>query len=245
MKKTATLLTLFLIAATGAFAGTVVPNADASTPGNTDNRFPFLVSGGMRYQEVFSSSQFSGPMSIGEIDFRNGVFVDTAFSTTIADIQISLSTISVGPDGLSSTFASNVGADNTVVYNGSLTLSSTNAAGPGGTHAFDIIINLQTPFAYNPGAGNLLLDIKNISGANSNIGTDFFDAVNSSGDPVSRVFGAEGSPNATSGTADSLGLIAQFDPASTSVPEPGSIFSSALGLIGALVWRKKRSISNQ
>ena len=43
------------------------------------------------------------------------------------------------------------------------------------------------------------------------IGSDYFDAVNASGDSVSRVYGAEGSPSATTGTVDSLGLIAKFD----------------------------------
>ncbi len=37
----------------------VVPNANTTVAGNSDNRFPFLVSGGMRYQQVFDASQFS------------------------------------------------------------------------------------------------------------------------------------------------------------------------------------------
>ena len=39
----------------------------------------------------------------------------------------------------SATFASNVGADVATVFSGSLTLSSTNAAGPGNTHVFDVV----------------------------------------------------------------------------------------------------------
>jgi hypothetical protein len=214
----------------------VAPNANASAPGNSDNRFPFFTAGGMAYQQVFAASQFSafgGPQSINEIDFRNGIFVNEAFTTTIANIQISLSTTSKAPDGLSSTFADNVGSDSTVVYSGALTLSSTNAAGPGGTHVFDIAIHFQNDFVYNPASGNLLLSIDNISGADSSIvGKDYLDAINNVGDSVSRVFGPEGDPTSTGGTADSLGLIAQFEYGAASVPEPSSLTLLALGAVG-------------
>ncbi|HEV3165876.1 MAG TPA: PEP-CTERM sorting domain-containing protein [Isosphaeraceae bacterium] len=249
MKRIAMLLGAisFLVASARADV-VVVPNANASVAGNTDNRFPFLVTGGMRYQQVFASSQFgsfTGPELINEMDLRNGVFVSQAFTSTISNIQIALSTTSKAPDGLDPTFANNTGPDSTTVYNGSLTLSSTNAAGPGNTHVFDVVISFQTPFLYNPAAGNLLLDVKNISGANAAVGTNFFDAINNSGDSVSRVFGSEGSPNATSGTADSLGLIVQFEfgPSSPAVPEPTSLVLASLGfvLVGGYGWRARRA----
>lgn len=216
----------------------VVPNANASAPGNTDNRFPFLVTGGQRYQQVFASSQFSGPILISEMDLRNGIFVNEAFTSTISSIQISLSTIATAPDALSTTFASNIGADSIVVYNGSLTLSSANGPGPGGTKAFDIAIIFQTPFLYNPGGGNLLLDVKNISGANAAVGMDYFDAINNPGDSVSRIYGTEGSPNATTGIADSLGLIVRFQSAATTVPEPSTLILMGLGVAGIVLSRR-------
>jgi len=114
-----------------------------------------------------------------------------------------------------------------------------NGAGPGNTKAFDIVIHLQTPFAYNPAAGNLLLFIDNISGASSNVGTDFFDAVNPAGDAVSRVFSAEGSPNDTTGSVDSVGLIAQFNAATTAAPEPGYFVLTGLGMALIGSWRRK------
>jgi hypothetical protein len=225
----------------------VVPNANATAPGNIDNRFPFLVDGGMRYQQVFASSQFSafggGPQLITEMDLRNGIFLNQAFTATIPSINISLSTTALPPDGLSSTFANNTGTGTTLVYSGPLTLSSTNAAGPGGTHVFDVAIHFQTPFLYDPTQGNLLLDVDNLSGATSNVGTDFFDAVNVLGDSVSRVFGPEGSPAATSGTPDSFGLIAQFQfGAATAVPEPASLTLLSLGALSLLGygWRKRK-----
>lgn len=200
----------------------VAPNANTVTPGNTDNRYPFLVSGGMRYQQVYAASQFSalsGPTLLTQIALRPSQFAHSAFTTTISDIQINLSTTSTAPDALSSTFASNTGADDTVVYaRGSLTLSSSNTLG-----LFDTIINFTTPFLYNPAAGNLLLDVRNFSGAP--IQNTYFDAQTTTGDSVSRVRGTEGSPLATSGTADTLGLITRFTYSTpdASVPEPGSV----------------------
>jgi len=219
----------------------VIPNANASTPGDTDNRFPFLVSGGMRYQQVFASSQFPGPVVLTEIDLRNGILTSAAFTSTISSILISLSTTSAAPDALSTTFASNIGANNTQVFNGSLTLSSANGPGPGDTHAFDIIIPFQTPFSYNPANGNLLLNVTNNSGANGVVGGDFFDAVNVV-DSVSRVVGPEGMPGATTGTADTLGLIVQFQTAVQvqAIPEPATLILVGLGLV-ALGSRRRRT----
>ncbi len=225
-------------------ADIVVPNANASVAGNTDNRFPFLVSGGMTYEQVFAASQFSslsGPTLLTGIDFRNGDFVNEPFSATISNIVLTLSTVSIAPDGLSSNFASNIGANNTSVFDGSLTLSSTDAAGPGNTYAFDIDIVFQTPFLYDPAAGNLLLYVNNISGASDDIGTDFFDSVNATGDSVSRVFGSEGVSSATTGTVDSLGLIADFQTSSpTQVPEPVTVTIFGAGIAGVVALRRRR-----
>ena len=92
----------------------VVPNANTAAPGDSDNRFPFLVTGGMRYQEVYASSQFSAfggtPQLITEIDLRNGVFVNEAFTATIPNITISLSTDREGARRVkAATFADNLG----------------------------------------------------------------------------------------------------------------------------------------
>ena len=103
-------------------------------------------------------------------------------------------------------------------------------------------IILQTPFLYNPSAGNLLLDVDNISGANAAVGSDFFDAVNITGDSVSRVFGSEGAPNATTGTPDSFGLIAQFQFGPAAVPEPTTLTLLGFGAVSLVgyAWRRRQ-----
>jgi hypothetical protein len=112
----------------------VVPNAQTSAEGNSNNRFPFGISPlgppTQRYQQVYAASQFSpasGPLLITQILFRPDAISGAAFTATLPDIQINLSTTTPGPDGLSATFASNVGANDTIVRSrGALTLSSAN-----------------------------------------------------------------------------------------------------------------------
>jgi hypothetical protein len=155
----------------------VAPNGDAATEGNGDNSFSFNTNivgvTSQRYQQVYASSQFSaltGPQLITEILFRPDATLGQAFSSTLPNIEIALSTTSKAPDGLSATFAANVGANNTTVYSGPLSLLSSATRPPGGPKAFDIAINLTTPFLYDPAAGNLLLDVTNFGGGAT---TDF------------------------------------------------------------------------
>jgi hypothetical protein len=211
----------------------VVPNSAAMTEGDGNNAWPFNRgdSSSQRYQQVFAASQFGGLPSggglISQIVFRPDAFFGNAFTSTLPDIQIDLSTTSAPDDGLSTTFANNVGSNDTVVFaRGPLTLSSAFTGPPNGPKDFDIIITLTTPFFYNPANGNLLLDVRNFGGGS----TTFFDAVFQVGDGVSRVYSQN--VNDATGTPDSIGLVTGF----VIVPEPGS---AALLLVGGgtlLAW---------
>ncbi|HTS64173.1 MAG TPA: hypothetical protein VMH28_19255, partial [Candidatus Acidoferrales bacterium] len=175
-------------AATHATTIAVVPHSDAGVEGNSANVWPFDIS--LRYQQVYDAAQFGGSGSITRIAFRPDATFAGAFSETIASIQIDLSTTSATPDGLSDNLASTVGADDEVVYTGSLTISTSFTGPAGGPKAFDIIINLATPFFYNPGLGNLLLDVRNFSGAQLTCATspciNALDAESTLGDSVRR-----------------------------------------------------------
>lgn len=136
-------------------------------------------------------------------------------SSTFTNIRIDLSTTSAEPDNLSTTFANNVGADDTVVYSGELKISTAMTRAAGMPYDFDIVINLTTPYLYDPDAGNLLLDVRNYHTAS--VGA--LDAHTITGDGVSRVYSrSSGTVNSASGYADSLGLITRFT--ATPVPEP-------------------------
>ena len=125
-----------------------------------------LVAANYREQQVYGASHFSGlpGLWITEIRYRPDRTHGAAFSTTIANIQINMSTTTRGAESLSSTFANNTGPNDTVVFSGPLSISSTFTGPPAGPKNFDIIIPLQTPFLYDPAAGNLLVDVRNFSG---------------------------------------------------------------------------------
>jgi hypothetical protein len=224
-----------LVAASVSYADTIVPSAVGSIEGNANNGFPFNIGEfgitSQRYQQVYVASEFSGTVTITGIAFRPDASEGAAFSSTLNNVQIDLSTTSAPVDGLSSTFALNVGANVTTVRSGSLPLSSSFTGPAGGPKNFDIVIPFTTPFLYNPALGNLLLDVRNFSGGV----TTQFDAQTAS-DTTSRLFSSPVS--ATIGNADTLGLVTKFQTTQTTVvPEPGSLLLLATGLAVGLVSR--------
>lgn len=156
----------------------IAPNANAVVEGSIANVFPFATTSnstfpdGFRYQQIYGASEFSaltGPGNIKVIAFRPDTSalisgVPTALLTQpfgpyiLPNMLVKLSTTSKAVDGLDLTFANNVGADETVVYNGTIALAS--AFTGGAPKDFDFVIRLTTPFVYDPAAGNLLLDIQ-------------------------------------------------------------------------------------
>ncbi len=180
----------------------VVPNSAASVEGNTGSLVPFS-SNNERYQQVYAASEFgaipAGGAFITAIAFR--VYPDgTSYSATYPTLQVNLSTTSKAPDGLSTTFANNVGADDTIVFTGSVPFST---SGIGIPAPFELVVDFTTPFWYDPAAGNLLVDIRNSGG-----GPDTsFDAVYATGDSVSYI---DGGLTSTSGTASTVGLVTRF-----------------------------------
>jgi len=216
----------------------VVPDTQINVEGNSENVFPYGAGGGVvptqRYQQVFAASQFSSltaPVSITEIAFRPDA-VQGPFSLTIPNIQMSLSTTNAAPDGLSDTFANNIGPNDCVVFSGSLFLSSASIGPPGGPKIFDIVIMFQTPFTYDPSVGNLLLDVRRYTDPSATV---FFDYVDSVGDSVSRVYTNQNIPagvNSPSGVVHTGGLVTQFT--FTPVPEPSSLALSGLMVAGLL-----------
>jgi hypothetical protein len=221
----------FVMAPQSQASSIVAPNANQNVDGDANNIAPF--SAGLfgtgpteRYQQVYAASQFAAAGStfdIGAIAFRLDANDAPGFeSDTYPSIQIDLSTTAFGPNGLSSTFANNVGADDHVVYNGSLTLSGAGGQNP---NPFNLIVSLQSPFLYTPSQGNLLLDIRINQG-----GTGFLAALDATSDSAftSRVRSFNDVASLT-GTADTFGLVTQFSTPS-GIPEPSALTLCAGGL---------------
>jgi MYXO-CTERM domain-containing protein len=223
----------------------VAPNGDATTEGNSNNVSPFSAgwfgtNPTARYQQVYNSNQFAAAgstMDIGAIAFRFASIVAAQTETDVfPDVQIDLSTTAAAADGLSATFANNVGANNTVVYSGPLTLVGTPLGDS--PNPFNLVINLQKPFIYTPAQGNLLLDIS-IDGAGS-FPLSALDADFTAGDGTSRVWTPfNGSVNSSTGNVDTLGLVTEFLPPS-GAPEPSTMAMGGLALVAAGLLRKRR-----
>jgi hypothetical protein len=224
-------------AASAASLAQTVPNGYETTEGNDANFAPFGIGAGtnvsMRYQQVYDASQFAATIPNGglitEIDFRVDGRNGFGFAATLPDIQINLSTTANGPDSLSPIFSANVGGDDTVVLSrGAFFISG------GSPVFFDVRIPLSSPFLYRPGAGNLLLDVRNYLGIQGGLVAPF-DAVKNTGDSVSRVYAFPvGATTAT--LVDSLGLVTQFQV--TPVPEPGSVALLLLATASLMTYRR-------
>ncbi len=150
----------------GAVVGRIDQGATATVPGAYENAttfsgnaYPFWLSPfgvqSMRYQQIYSASEFAGGGTIDELRFRRADGTN-AFTGSPIDVQIRLAYAATTVATASATFAQNIGAGLTTVYDGPLTLTS---SGSGSPNPFDIVINVADLFHYDPSLGNLLVDI--------------------------------------------------------------------------------------
>jgi hypothetical protein len=213
----------------------VVPNSNTSVVGNETDTVP--GTGDFRDQELLGSGQFAsvgGPILIDQLSFRAVPGTGPVdFSMTLLNLFLSTSPKFPNTGGplMSTTFADNVGLDNTLVYSGPVTFHSPGCAGPA-VCPFDISLNFTTPFLYNPTQGRLLLDLK-VSGFSGVDGEQ--DAVSFAGPNGGSVASVGGGLNDTTGGFGFDGDIVQLR--YTAIPEPTS---GALMFIGAGVLAVRR-----
>jgi hypothetical protein len=188
-------------------------------PATGGNCFPFGCgsSTSTRYQQIYSSNEFSGPISISEIRFFGD---DDPGSLNTGTYILSLSTTNIAVNALSTTdFDSNLGIDNQFFTSKLLK----------GEPVPQILSFLGTPYNYNPASGNLLLDIQSTI---TDSGLGFLNARNgNAGGIFSRAH------NFGSGF-ENFGLVTEF--ISTQVPEPASLALLGIGLAGLGFTRRRR-----
>jgi hypothetical protein len=193
----------------------VVPNNLESSEGNTIASFPFdCFNGSMRYQQVYAASHFSAISNAGgfinSISYRLDSPCLTGDGQVIPSLQIDLSTTSKAPDSLSPVFAENVGVNDTIVRGpGSLTMSSSCSPGTK-PQSFQLLIQFDRPFFYDPSAGNLLLDVRNYSGPQPDNSCIYIDGENAIGDSISSILSFDVNASAASDIS-SLGFVNRFE----------------------------------
>lgn len=224
----------------GRAADVVAPNTLRTVQGDTGNLFPILSSQPLRYQQVYDKSQFAGFAAGGEYITQFAFRVHSPgipFTASISDFQVNLSTTAKTPEGLSATFADNVGTDDTVVFPSASVQFATSVSGSADDpQAFDLVITFTTPFLYDPAKGNLLLDVRNASGATHNPTNDQqIDAVSTGGDSTSRAYNfgdvtaAHAGPAGSGFQMDTFGAVTRFVSSATlpTVTPPHTLLNSA------------------
>lgn len=221
MKRTRTytclLPTLIALFAGPLIAGSITIGLPAAA--EIGNCIPFGCPGSLgvltEYQEIYAASQFSSPISITEISFFNTQM--SPGTVTSATYSFSLSTSPEAVGGLSSTLSNNIGPDVTPFFSGVLS----------GTIPGNILtITGSSSFSYDPGKGNLLLDIaisdQAIEGPSVSL-----DVSDDTVGTTERAFTLD-----SVSSAYGPGLITEFTYTSESgAPEPGTLLLLCAGLV--------------
>jgi len=226
---------LFVLMALPVPAATLVlPNSGAGAVGNDSSGSLAGQIASLEFQEIWDMSQFpSGNLLITGLAYRlkpnSG-----ALNSTVTSASLYLSTTSFTPTTMTSTFATNRGADFTKVDSVTGTLWSSPGCTGSAPCPFDIVFNFTTPFLYNPANGDLLIE-QQLTGFNAT-GTGQLDAQNYTVNPLVGEIVA--SPAGATGAFDFSGNVTQL---TFTIPEPASLALALLGL-GALAALRRRPV---
>jgi hypothetical protein len=190
----------------------IVPNTPIS---GFDNGAPFGFNTPVHYQQSYDASMFSllgtNGGYITSVAFRGGGNTVLFYYPMV----VSLSSTPLAVNALSSTFANNIGVDNTIVYSSTFPIR----VFPNGNNLlqFQYVIPFSATFFYNPTNGNLLLDIQITNYVDTHAGTGppsmKYDGGYPDYPPMCRVFayGDRYTPAPTNGGVfTSSGLITEF-----------------------------------
>jgi hypothetical protein len=207
------LFAIVLLAVVLPFNAALADSIIASNPGGhvAFNVIPFgSLFGSGRYQEIYSSSLFTGPMEITSLAFSPQ---DTTFYSANVDLRMTTTNVQVG--NLSPNLDDNFSIPLTDVY------SNPNFGENviGGSETFSLIFNLTNPFIYDPAQGNLLFDLV-ISNQNQNLGF----SRSGTGPILSRAYNSQGFGDG----ADGVGLRTEIG--FNQVPEPSTLLMLGTGI---------------
>ncbi|MFO0897426.1 MAG: PEP-CTERM sorting domain-containing protein [Pirellulales bacterium] len=220
----------------------VVPTGLTDVEGNGSNVGPLGdVPPSQRIQQVYLGTEVTSPNTpvwITQVAYRLDSALFTTPGATVSDLQVNMSTTTRSPDGLSLTFAENIGLDEVIVRQRGPISVQTDAQGPPGqVGPFDFIVDLTTPFWFDSSAGNLLVDIRRYSAGSSRI---TIDSHNAQGDSISRLVtrAADGVDSPIGLAPDnSGGYVTRF---TVVVPEPSTFLLAAFAAIALLAFRRPR-----
>ena len=230
-------LVLYAVTIVSAFACTGISEAAPiviGDPPDDQNCLPFGCEfrTSSRYQQVYSSAAFPGPIQISEIEF----YQSTTGDLNIGSFEFYLSTTSSPVNGLDTHFDSNLGADNSLFAIVFFT----------GAHSFgpSVLSISGTPFLYNPALGNLLLDIIIPGGATRPAPDGFPPAFHDSAFFFASTSGVFSRAHNFGEQFENLGLVTGFN---TVIPEPLSLNLLGAGLAGTIahVRRAKTAIADR
>ena len=189
----------------------VVPNTLATSDGNSSGTAP-AGPAPVRWLQIHDASQFgalSGPSLLTQFAYRPDKILDQSGPRPWT-LRVYASTTRRSVAGLSTTFAENLGTNNTLVFDGTVTVTTRNLPGPGNTRQFDYVVPFTTPFLYDPAAGNLVLSLQiEENGSAVTFKPATFDTELSPNPAIGRVL-AIGSSTATTGTIWADTQVTQF-----------------------------------
>lgn len=135
----------------------VIPADFAATEASASTAFPFGLSNAARVQYLYGAEEtgLASPMFVQSLNLRANGSSSNVAKTGIS-LQISLSTTATTIGTASSTFAANHGPNLVVAYARKPTNLPATVSQPIGPYGGPFV--LDTPFVYDPAAGNLLID---------------------------------------------------------------------------------------
>ncbi|MEZ6038629.1 MAG: PKD domain-containing protein [Planctomycetota bacterium] len=199
-----------LLFASAALAQVVLPNVAAFSPGSSHTDYPWNRPGSTsRSQTCYAASELQaggvqGPILITALRWRAGQpfspFQSSWSGCTLPNAIITCSTSPVPYTSMSPVFAQNYGPDAVVVHQGPLAIKA-NSTVAGQLGPYYVTIALDTPFFYDPQAGDLLVDVQ-VDGSGLAAGSSYrSDAFVGANAHAHRVYAAD--MNALTGTLQS------------------------------------------